>query len=124
MLQRNATRPPHTVPVVPALALLLTIALAVGGCASTAQGRKFDDGYVAQIRKGQTTKDEIRKNFGEPVSVSRTSDLETWTYSYSDAYGRGYVQAATFGLVKQKSDDQMLMVVFKGNVVVEFNYTK
>lgn len=98
--------------------------LALAGCASTSQGRKFDDSYVAKIQKGKTSKAQIREAFGEPVSVSRSSDLETWTYSYSDAYGRGYVQAATFGLVRQKSDDQMLMVVFKGDTVVEFTYTK
>lgn len=105
-------------------AVLLAALVAVSGCASSAQGRKFDDEYVSQIRKGATTKAQIRQHLGEPVSVSRTSDMETWTYSYSNAYGRGYVQAATFGLVKEKSDDQMLVVVFKGDVVVEYQYTK
>lgn len=104
--------------------VLLAAAMAVGGCASTAQGRKFDDSFVAQIKKGVTTKEQVRQALGEPVSTSTSADLETWTYSYSDAYGRGYVQAATFGLVKQKSDDQSLIVVFKGGVVVEFTHTK
>jgi outer membrane protein assembly factor BamE (lipoprotein component of BamABCDE complex) len=105
-------------------ATLAAASLLLAGCASTAQGRKFDDSYVAQIQKGKTTKAQIRQNLGEPVSTSISADTETWTYSYSDAYGRGYVQAATFGLVRQKSDDQMLIVVFKGDVVVEFMYTK
>jgi outer membrane protein assembly factor BamE (lipoprotein component of BamABCDE complex) len=108
-------------------ALLLALALAtplLTGCASTAQGRKFDDSFVSQIKKGSTTKAQVRQAFGEPVSVSRSSEIETWTYSYSNAYGRGYVQGATFGLVKEKSDDQMLIVAFKGDVVVEFTYTK
>lgn len=104
--------------------VLLAAAVALAGCASTAQGRKFDDGFVAQIKKNVTTKDQVRQALGEPVSMSTTSDLETWTYSYSDAYGRGYVQAATFGLVKQKSDDQMLIVVFKAGVVVDYTHTK
>jgi outer membrane protein assembly factor BamE (lipoprotein component of BamABCDE complex) len=107
-----------------AVATLAAATLALTGCASTSQGRKFDDSYVAQIQKGKTTKAQIRQNLGEPVSTSLSADTETWTYSYSDAYGRGYVQAATFGLVRQKSDDQMLIVVFKGDVVVEFTYTK
>ena len=106
------------------VALTIVVLVSASGCASTAQGRKFDDSYVAQIKKGSTTKAQIREKLGEPVSTSKTSDMETWTYSYSDAYGRGYVQAATFGLVKQKSDDQMLIVVFKGDVVVEYTYTK
>jgi hypothetical protein len=118
----------HPHPRIAALLLAGTLALvgaaATTGCASTAQGRKFDDSYVAQIRKGTTTKAQIRQNIGEPQAISRTSDTETWTYSYSNAYGRGYVQAATFGLVKEKSDDQMLLVVFKGDIVVEFTYTK
>jgi outer membrane protein assembly factor BamE (lipoprotein component of BamABCDE complex) len=102
----------------------LALAAGLAGCASNAQGRKFDDAYVSQIKKNVTTKAQIRENLGEPVSVSTTSDLETWTYSYSNAYGRAYIQAATFGLVKEKSDDQNLIVVFKGNVVVEFTHTK
>jgi outer membrane protein assembly factor BamE (lipoprotein component of BamABCDE complex) len=108
------------------LAATLALAAAAGGtgCASTAQGKKFDDSYVAQIKKGTTTKAQIRQNIGEPHMVARSSDTETWTFSYSNAYGRGYVQAATFGLVKEKNDDQMLIVVFKGDIVVEFNYTK
>jgi outer membrane protein assembly factor BamE (lipoprotein component of BamABCDE complex) len=105
------------------LSIALTLPL-VAGCASMAQGQKFDDSYVAQIRKGSTTKAQIRQAFGEPISVSRSAEIETWTYSYSNAYGRGYVQAATFGLVKEKSDDQMLIVAFKGDVVVEYTYTK
>jgi outer membrane protein assembly factor BamE (lipoprotein component of BamABCDE complex) len=104
--------------------ILLAAAVAVAGCASTAQGRKFDSSYVAQIKKNVTTKEQIRQALGEPVSMSTSSDLETWTYSYSDAYGRGYVQAATFGLVKEKSEDQTLIIVFKGGVVVEFTHTK
>ena len=64
------------------------------------------------------------QHFGEPVSVATSSEIETWTYSYNNAYGRGYVQAATFGLVREKSDDQMLIVAFKGDVVVEFTYTQ
>ena len=70
--------------------VLLAAAVALAGCASTAQGRKFDDGFVAQIKKNVTTKDQVRQALGDPVSVNTTSDLETWTYSYSDAYGRGY----------------------------------
>jgi outer membrane protein assembly factor BamE (lipoprotein component of BamABCDE complex) len=95
-----------------------------GGCASTSQGRKFDDSFVSQIKKGVTTKAQIREHFGEPVSVSKSSEIETWTYSYSDAYGRAYVQAATYGMVREKSDDQMLIVAFKEDVVVEYTYTK
>lgn len=109
------------------LLIAVTLVLAVtisGGCASTAQGRKFDDSYVSQIKKGATTKAQIRQHFGEPEAVNTTSDIETWTYSYSDAYGRAYVQARTLGLVKEKSDDQTLIVAFRGNVVVEYSYTK
>lgn len=96
----------------------------LGGCAAASQGRKFDDSYVSQIKKGVTTKADIRQHFGEPVTVSRSTEIETWTYSYNDAYGRGYIQGATLGLVREKSDDQLLIVVFQGDKVLEFNYTK
>lgn len=104
--------------------LCASAVIVLAGCAATAQGRKFDDSYVSQIKKNVTTKAQIRQAFGEPQTTSKASDTETWIYQYSDAYGRGYVQAATFGLVKEKSDDQTLMVIFKGDVVMEFTYTK
>jgi len=109
------------------LFILVTLAVSVvifSGCASTSQGRKFDDSYVSQIKKGVTTKAQIRQHFGEPESVSISSEIETWTYSYSNAYGRAYVQAATYGLLREESDDQMLIVAFKGDKVVEYTYTK
>lgn len=103
---------------------LAAFVVVFSGCASTSQGRKFDDSYVSQIKKGVTTKAQIRQHFGEPVSVTTSSENEAWTYSYSDAYGRAYIQAATYGLVREKSDDQMLIVVFSGDKVVEYTYTK
>ncbi|TPQ25613.1 outer membrane protein assembly factor BamE [Methylomonas koyamae] len=103
----------------------MTVAtIIVGGCAAASQGRKFDDTYVSQIRKGVTTKAMIRQHFGEPVSTTKSSDFETWTYSYSDAYGRGYIQGMSYGLVREKSDDQLLILVFQGDVVAEYTYTK
>lgn len=106
------------------IAAALAAAVLAAGCASTAQGQKFDDGFVAQIQKGRTTKGQVRSALGEPQTVQKSSGTETWIYSYSDAYGRGYVQAATFGLVKQKSDDQTLIVVFQGDVVADYTYTR
>jgi hypothetical protein len=56
------------------IVVALAVAVAIsGGCASTSQGRKFDDSYVSQIKKGVTTKAQIRQHFGEPMSVSQKS---------------------------------------------------
>lgn len=96
----------------------------IAGCAAASYGRKFDDTSVSQIRKNVTTKAQIRANFGEPLSVTTSTELETWTYQYSNAYGRVYIQMATYGLVREQSDDQMLVVIFKDGKVVDFNYTK
>ena len=105
-------------------AFFIGAAILSSGCASPGQGRKFDDAYIAQIKKGVTTKAQIRQNFGDPLMVSKTADTETWIYNYSNAYGRGYIQGLTLGLVKEESDDQALYVVFTGNVVADYTYTK
>ncbi|MCI0527927.1 MAG: outer membrane protein assembly factor BamE [Nitrospira sp.] len=66
------------------LPVILTIVLL--GCAGIDReiGRDFDSTKVDQIKKGETTADEVMKLFGEPLSrlvVSGTE--EQWIYTYS-----------------------------------------
>lgn len=103
--------------------LLFAIGL-LAGCAAGDIGQDFDDTAVAKIQKNETSKAQIRQYFGEPFSVSTTSGMETWTYQYTNAYGVGYTQAATYGLVKEKPINKMLIIMFTGDRVTEYQYTR
>lgn len=105
------------------VALILVVVITVG-CMST-YGRKFDDSYVSQIKKGVTTKAQVREHLGEPWRVSITSsDYESWTYHYSDAYGKAVAKSRTLGILNEKAENQMLIVVYKGDTVASYTYSK
>jgi outer membrane protein assembly factor BamE (lipoprotein component of BamABCDE complex) len=63
--------------------------LVLVGCASTGnQNVKVatQESVKAQMKEGVTTKEEVRKQLGEPTSVSFTdSGNEIWTFKYSEA---------------------------------------
>ncbi len=60
------------------LILLVALCMAVG-CFS--MGRKIDQSAVDQIKKGQTTKDEVVKMIGSPDQVSKNANGDT-TFMY------------------------------------------
>ena len=115
----------------PALALAIaTVLLSAAGCgsldgpAASDTGRPFDDAYVAQIKKGVTTKDEVRKNIGEPWQTTATSGNDTWTYHYSNAYANAYTRAISAGIYRKEPINKMLVITFSGNKVLDYSYTK
>lgn len=68
--------------------LTLVLALMLTGCASV--GRKIDTAKLDQIKKGQSTKEDVVKLLGTPNSL--TSDSEgntTMAYIYSRATIKG-----------------------------------
>lgn len=96
------------------------------GCATGAGdiGKDFDDSYVPKIQKNVTTKAEIRQHFGEPASVSTSTAGEIWTYQYTNAYATSYMKMSTYGLVNEKTINKQLFVIFSGDRVLEYQYTK
>ena len=55
------------------------------GCVKLNVGFDFPEDQVQNIQLGSTTKEEIRKIFGEPWRIGLENGLETWTfgkYSY------------------------------------------
>jgi outer membrane protein assembly factor BamE (lipoprotein component of BamABCDE complex) len=106
----------RTIDVAKTCAVLL-LAFALSACA-TKLGRNFDDKYAQQIKPGETTKTEVRKNLGRPALLSRTGDEETWTYAYYAGrffydMGFGEYDPETLGQGSQKR----LIVTFQGDVV-------
>lgn len=62
--------------------------LLLAGCVYT--GTNFDESKLANVQKGQTTKQEVISYFGEPSSTSVDSEgneLLMWTYSIGSAFG-------------------------------------
>ena len=55
-----------------------TVFLLCAGCATV--GHEFPADQVKTIQVGKTSKEEIRKTFGEPWRVGLEDGLETWSY--------------------------------------------
>lgn len=54
------------------------------GCASV--GRKIDQSKADQIKKGETTREEVRKLIGSPDQITKDSEgTEIWLYMHSTA---------------------------------------
>lgn len=107
-----------------ALALLVSGCESLDGPAASDSGRPFDDAYVAQIKKGVTTKADIRKNIGEPWQTTTTAGNDSWTYHYSDAYANAYKRSASFGIYRKDPIYKMLVISFSGDKVADYSYTK
>jgi SmpA / OmlA family len=113
-----------------AAGICAALTLLAGGCgsldgpAASDTGKPFDDAYVAQIKKGVTTKADIRKNIGEPWQTTTTAGNDSWTYHYSNAYGNAYARAASFGLYRVDPINKMLVISFSGDKVADYSYTK
>lgn len=77
--------------------ILLSTVLAGSSCAQV--GNDFPMERASEIKQGVTTKDEVRRIFGEPVSVSRGQDgSETWVYMHSVGTAFGTGKAKTLGI--------------------------
>ena len=86
-------------------ALLLTLALGLSGCAYgfQQQGRIIDARDVAQLRVGESSKQDVLDLFGAPTQLSRAvgidesglfeSDEPTWIYdTKEDVYRYEYIE--------------------------------
>lgn len=86
------------------IALML---VAMTGCTTTT-GKPFDDRFVNGIKVGETTLEQVKSEFGEPASFSKSANgNRTLHWGYSKVSGIGSVEtegmSVTFdsdGLVK------------------------
>jgi outer membrane protein assembly factor BamE (lipoprotein component of BamABCDE complex) len=106
-----------------ASALCAALCIALAGCSTPSTGSKFDDSYVASIKRGTTTKADIRKNIGEPASITQTSEGEVWTYQYTSGGSYANMVGAAFGLASQQINMQMLTIQFSGDRVKDYTHT-
>lgn len=87
---------------------VLAFIVFLAGCATGTS--PITQQQVSAIQRGKTTKEEIRKSFGEPRSVTATAGGEMWMYDHAnslfstDAY-------------------QQLFITFSGNRVKDFQHS-
>ncbi len=102
--------------------LMLSLLFLVG-CATVNmnRGNEFDETKTNRLIKGQTTKEEVLKLLGEPMSKSFTADNETWKYFYQKIISK----AQSFIVTTAKVDTEIksLDITFTNGVLSDYVYT-
>lgn len=66
---------------------LLLIVVLTAGCATSGNPAVLDQTIVSQIKIGQSTKEDVRRLFGNPTTISNTQfnnfQSEVWAYGYA-----------------------------------------
>jgi len=102
------------------LVSLIAGAFLITGCATGNPGKLGDPSITQQIQKQKTTKADISRMFGSPKQSSVDSNgVEIWTYSEPV---KNYASVVTFGMAP--TNVNVLIVKFKNNVVVDYEYSK
>lgn len=95
----------------PYLALLGILALICASCATAHSGKRIRQYNVSEIVKGTTTRADIERTFGKPMTVSLNSEGKPlYYYSYTE------VESVAFS---NKMRLQTLAIMFDQNDVVE-----
>jgi outer membrane protein assembly factor BamE (lipoprotein component of BamABCDE complex) len=94
------------------LSLSITACLAI---TPTHGGTPIDPAWVQSLERGKTTMEEVRTKMGAPSSITRSPDIETWTYTHWEGkpaiVGEGYRSMST----------QSLIVRFKAGKVSDYS---
>lgn len=99
---------------------ILTAAL-LTGCASV--GNNFDESKVSQIKKGETTENELLQMFGGPQNRSVTSEgqtILTWMYTESSVKGESFIPYAGAFVGGTRSKSKTLNVVLQDGKVQSY----
>lgn len=60
------------------------VAVLAAACATGTRGRDFDVATVQRIKIGVTTREDVRRDFGEPTSRNVSDRVaEVWTFSFA-----------------------------------------
>lgn len=114
--------------------LVLSGALLLSGCFGATYGRKFDTSRISEIKKGQTTKQEIIAMFGQAKQrMIRPDGKEALTYLYTEGRMKTnpliFVPIVNlfvllFSKTKVESEARTLSIVLKDGVVDDYAYTE
>lgn len=96
--------------------VIAVMASLLSGCFSHTRGKPMGD-LVSQIRKGSTTKAEVVRLLGAPLSTSSKPDgVETLTFTYSK------MKSSLLSPIKM--EHEQVSIAFKNGVVEDWIYTK
>jgi len=105
---------------------LLLAAVIVTGCAGvggTRSGKKFNYDKVTEIKKGETTKEQVAVLLeAEPTNKGRFNDRDVWTYQYQEGGAASFWSFIPYlgaSLGGTKVTDYTATVRFKDDGVVE-----
>lgn len=100
---------------------LLTVAVAVlmlgvAGCFSSGNVRIMDEAKATQVKEG-LTREEVRALIGEPMGMSTTSGIESWSYMYMESHANAASYVPVVGLFAGGAQGQssMILLVFDAN---------
>ena len=105
------------------LFLLSTIAVLLGGCAST--GNNFDESKLSQLKKGETTETELVQMFGQPEQRGMNSEgmtTLTWMYQESTVKGESFIPYAGPFIGGTRSRNKTLTVILNNGRVANYHY--
>ena len=99
-------------------------ALLFAGCVST--GNNFDESKLSEIRKGQTTEQDLMHMFGQPQNRIINSEgvlTLTWTYAESRVKGESFIPFAGAFAGGGKTRAKSLSVRLQNDKVTEFTFS-
>jgi len=96
---------------------LMAVSLLIPACYNVKHGKPIEQGSVSQIQKGITTRAEVERMFGAPLSATMRPDGgRMLIYNYTQASGNF---APFVGAINQQTVRQMLQVLVDTNNVVQ-----
>lgn len=103
---------------------LCCVALLAVGCAST--GNNFDENKLSQIKKGETTEQELVQMFGQPQNRSVNSDgvaTLTWMYAEARVKGESFIPYAGMFMGGSRTKMKSLVVTLAENKVTNYTFS-
>lgn len=106
------------------LSISLLGATLISGCAVKTGNEKLEEASNEKVseflKKDVTTKNEVKKNFGEPQKVDFMSNgLEKWEYEHlrKQAKGVNYVPVVNWFVSGTNDTKKTLVILFDGDIV-------
>jgi outer membrane protein assembly factor BamE (lipoprotein component of BamABCDE complex) len=102
-----------------------SVCLALAGCASVGNERIADathESVSAQLVKGKTTQDEVRRFYGDPIKTSFTdSGNESWEYEFTrlESKPTNFIPYVNLIHSGAEGDKKSIVILFNKNKVIQ-----